>query len=265
MNEMTDIHFPPYAFGNFPIFDHFKTTKQRISTVSVIHCGGAGRINLRYQRHTQLSLCQMNLSSRQSGDLFLFYPTCQQGATLWTSSLGRHSSSGKLSGHPDKIVITPLIQGLHVVSYVGRQLGQLLLGHIHAMPRMSDSELASLATWTKGPGAPRSLWSIFFLRKAAKQTKLGIWSQFRCSHAVFQPVLLKLFKKKGRQQKAEVRHWAHRVVRLELRALVLSSFPSFSDSFLPLLDTPRGFQAVSEYNSCPAVLPTLPCLVKFEL
>lgn len=122
--------------------------------MSVIHCGIAGKINLRYQRQTQLSLCQMNLSSSQSSDLFLLYSTYQQGATLWTSSLGRHSSPGKLSGHLDKIVITPLVLGLHVVPYMGKQPGQLLLGHIHAMHRWSDSELASLATWTKGPGAP---------------------------------------------------------------------------------------------------------------
>lgn len=83
----------------------------------------------------------MNLSSSQSSDLFLLYSTCQQGATLWTSSLGRHSSPGKLSGHLDKIVITSLVLGL-------------LLGHIHAMHRWPDSEMASLATWKKGPGAP---------------------------------------------------------------------------------------------------------------
>lgn len=115
MNEITDIHFPPYAFGNFPYLSILKQQSKGLALLSVIHCEVAGRINLRYQRHTQLSLCQMNLSSRQSGDLFLFYPTCQQGATLWTSSLGRHSSPEKLSGHLDKIVITPLIQGLHVI------------------------------------------------------------------------------------------------------------------------------------------------------
>lgn len=32
MSEISDTHFPPYAFGHFPYLTILKTTKQRIST-----------------------------------------------------------------------------------------------------------------------------------------------------------------------------------------------------------------------------------------
>lgn len=198
-------------------------------------------------------------------------PTCQQGAGPWARSPGLFWGGGtavpvKLSGHLDKRVITPLIQGLYSVPNVTRHLGQLLPCHIHAMHGRSDSEVASLATRTKGPRAPPKSM-VYLLPKNGRLSKPSLQfgaSLVNYSHAVSQHVLSKPCKKKGIRQKGQVGHWAHRIAGLELEdtgaeilSFLLRALPSAPRH-------PRELQAASRYSSCPAVLPTLPCLVKFK-
>lgn len=96
---MSDIHFPPYAFGHFPHLTIFKTTKQRVIPPSLIHHGIAREDQEQISR-TCTTVSVSDELKQQSGDSPPLHPTKKVqpwgrrwGVGRWASSPGEAQQS----------------------------------------------------------------------------------------------------------------------------------------------------------------------------